>query len=252
MKDLKGAEGVDVVMMESVPALVDAVTVMIDERLEQGVDCLGLATGRSMVPIYQRMVSESAHRARDWNRITTINLDEYCGLGPHDPGSFAHFMWEHLFGPLRWRAPHYFLNGLAPNLADECRRFDKILDTHARTLQILGIGNNGHLGFNEPGTGRSMRTHRVTLSDITRQQNGPSFSGVLPSEALTMGLADILHAREIILVAMGVEKAQAVCDAVLGPVSPSCPASLLQEHPRATLFLDPQAAQNLPGEWQVG
>lgn len=216
------------------------------EALLAGARVLGLATGQTMVGVYAALVErvrETRLRTETW---TTFNLDEYVGIGPDHPGSFHYFMATHLFGPLGLTPDQtHLLNGLAPDLDEECRRFERSVMNSPPDLQILGIGQNGHIGFNEPGTPWDSGTHRVTLTPATIAQNAPDFPGTMPREALTMGIGTILSARAIIVVATGAAKATAVYQAILQEPSIEVPASALRLHPHVRVVLDAAAGERL-------
>lgn len=213
------------------------------DAVKAGARVLGLATGQTMIGVYRALVTkvrESGVATAAWK---TFNLDEYVGIGPDHPGSFHHFMVAHLFGPLGL-APEqtHLLNGLAPRLEEECRRFERAVMESPPDIQLLGIGRNGHIGFNEPGTPWDSGTHRVTLTPATIAQNAPDFPGAMPREALTMGIGTILTARTVIVVATGEPKAQAVYQAILENPTIAVPASALRLHPDVRWVLDAAAA----------
>lgn len=212
---------------------------------------LGLATGETPIGTYRYLAQIARAEGISFSRVRTFNLDEYYGLGPSHPQSFRRFMEEHLFSRVDLTsAGIHFLDGLAPDPGAECRRYEEaIARAGGIDLQLLGIGRNGHIGFNEPGASLDSRTRLVRLSGETRAANSRFFPdpGGVPRLALTMGVATILEAREVILLATGPEKAEAVARAVLGPVSRDLPASALKLHPRTHFILDRPAAAGLPG-----
>lgn len=210
---------------------------------------LGLPTGRTPIALYEELVQLTAARGLDWSGITTFNLDEFVGLPETDPGSYRQFMERHLFGHLNLRPEGInFLNGMA-DPAEECRRYEEaIAGAGGIDIQIAGIGTNGHIGFNEPGPELQSRTHRVRLTRETRHSNAELFGGDpgrVPSEALSMGMATILQARAIILLANGHSKARCVARTVKGPLTTELPASFLQLHHEADIILDTAAAAEL-------
>jgi glucosamine-6-phosphate deaminase len=212
---------------------------------------LGLPTGRTPIRLYDELARGSAGLV-SWAGVTTFNLDEFVGIPASHPSSYRQFMEQHLFRHVD-AAPERlnFLNGTAPDLDAECRRYEAAIDRAGGIdLQILGIGTNGHIGFNEPGPELAARTHRVTLTHETRVSNAGLFSGnvdEVPTEALSMGMATILHARRIVLVATGGRKAGCVEQTVNGPLTTALPASFLQLHPDAEVMVDRDAAARL--EW---
>lgn len=211
---------------------------------------LGLASGRTPVDGYAEMQRLHAAGAMDWSRAATFNLDEFAGIDASHPGSFRTFMEDHLFRGVNLRPGRiHFLNGAAADLDAECERYERDIETVGGIdLQILGIGSNGHVGFNEPGDDLPVRTHRVRLMDSTRRDNAALFGGdpsKVPTEALSMGMGTILHARRIVLVATGEKKAECIRRTVSGRITTRVPASMLQVHPEVELLLDTAAAARL-------
>ena len=211
---------------------------------------LGLSAGRTPVDAYAELKRLHAAGEGDWSRASTFNLDEFVGIDERHPGSFRQFMQQHLFDGINLDPSRiHFLNGATRDLEAECSRYeDAIRSSGGIDLQILGIGSNGHIGFNEPGDGLVARTHRVTLLESTRADNAALFGdnpAHVPKEALSMGIGTILHARRIVLIATGSRKAACVADAVNGPVTTRVPASMLQLHSNVEVLLDPEAAANL-------
>jgi glucosamine-6-phosphate deaminase len=186
----------------------------------------------------------------DFSRVTTFNLDEFAGVQASHPGSFRTFMQQHLFDHVNLAPDRiHCLNGAAGDLDAECERYEAaIADAGGLGLQILGIGANGHIGFNEPGDELTAATHRVTLAESTRRDNAALFGDnyeSVPREALSMGMGTILKADEIVLIATGERKAQCIERTVRGPVTTRLPASFLQLHPRTEMYLDRAAASKL-------
>jgi glucosamine-6-phosphate deaminase len=213
---------------------------------------LGLPTGRTPIPLYRQLIALYKTGEIDLSGVTTFNLDEFVGVKPDDGGSYRTFMREQLFAHVNIRAERtHVLNGAATDLEAECARFERAIEeTGGIDLQILGIGTNGHIGFNEPSRELQARTHKVTLHESSRRANLALFGndrGRVPTEALSMGMATILHAREIVLLAMGKSKARCIERVVNGPVTTRLPASFLQLHRRVELVLDEGAAAGLAG-----
>ena len=211
---------------------------------------LGLPTGQTALPVYGALVR--LHRAgrADFSQVHTVNLDEFIGLGPADPRSFRVFMEQHLFRHVNIPVEHvHFLAGDARNTGRECALYERLIaGLGGIDLQLLGVGRNGHIGFNEPSHDLQLRTHRVRLRMDTRRANAESFGGKVarvPREALSMGMATILQARSIVLVALGRLKAPAVASAFSGTISTDKPVSFLQLHPCVTVIADRAAAANL-------
>jgi len=203
----------------------------------------GLPTGRTPIRLYHELGTIHA----DFSRATTFNLDEFLGIGPEHPGSYHAFMRHHLFSRVNL-APEriHVLHGAAPDPEGECARYEAaIADAGGIDLQLLGIGTNGHIGFNEPARELAARTHRVTLKESTRRSNAALFggdAGKVPKEALSMGMGTILHARRIVLIATGKSKARCIDLVVNGPITTKMPASFLQVHSTVELMLDEAAA----------
>lgn len=210
---------------------------------------LGLATGGTMVPLYAELVARNRAGSLSLARATTFNLDEYVGLAPDHPGSCHRFMAEVLFDPTDMRASHAHLpHGDALDPKVEAQAFQARIDAAGGIdLQLLGLGQNGHIGFNEPTSSLGSRTRIKTLTVSTRCANRQYFEieADVPRYAITMGIATILEARAIVLLATGSAKAAAASAMIEGPLSAVCPASALQLHPRATVVLDAGAASAL-------
>lgn len=212
----------------------------------------GLATGRTPIALYEELARLTAARGLDWSQATTFNLDEFVGVSHQDPGSYRRFMDEHLFRHTNLRPENInFLRGTA-NPKEECQRYEgAIAQAGGIDIQILGIGTNGHIGFNEPGPRLEARTHLVTLKPESRRSNAALFGGQLdrvPAEALSMGMATILQARSLILLAHGETKAGCIAAVVHGPLTTELPASFLQLHHDVDLILDTAAAGALAAE----
>jgi glucosamine-6-phosphate deaminase len=211
---------------------------------------LGLPTGKTPVALYHELASLHAHGHADFSQVTTFNLDEFLGIPPSHPGSYRSFMERHLFSRVNIPPEHTnFLDGSAADPEAECARYEKqIADVGWIDLQVLGIGTNGHIGFNEPARVLQSRTHRVVLRPETRRSNASLFGGdpaMVPAEALSMGMATILKARSIVLLATGRTKAGCVEGVVNGPLTTELPASFLQLHHDLNIMLDEAAAERL-------
>lgn len=208
---------------------------------------LGLATGSSPVGVYARLVEMHRKGLVSFAKASSYNLDEYVGLPVDHPQSYRSFMNEHLFNHIdidlaRTHVP----DGNASDPDAECAAYDRMLDENGPVdLQILGIGSNGHIGFNEPDSSLTSGTHVVNLLDETREANARFFDKLddVPRQAVTMGIGSILKARQIVLLVRGQEKAEAIRNAVLGPITTQCPASLLQCHPNVIILVDEGAAK---------
>jgi glucosamine-6-phosphate deaminase len=211
---------------------------------------LGLATGRTPLGVYAELRHLYASGRVDFGHVTTFNLDEFAGLPPSHPSSFRRYMDLKLFDSVNIDPSRiHFLNGVAADLDADCGGYeDAIAHNGGIDLQLLGIGANGHIGFNEPGDELVARTHRVVLHETTRRDNAAPFGGDLsrvPHEALSMGMGTILKAASIVLMASGERKARCIERAVHGPLTTRLPASFLQTHRDVELYLDRGAASLL-------
>lgn len=203
----------------------------------------GLATGHTMLPVYARLRAWFAEGRLSFAACRSFNLDDYCGLAPGDPSSFAAYMRRNLFDHVDMPAANIHF----PDEADPSGYDRLIRNAGGIGLQLLGIGRNGHIGFNEPGADAGARTRIVALTPSTRKANAKDFPpGVaVPTHAVTMGIATILDAHRIVLLATGAAKAESLARAVRGPVGDDCPASHLQRHRDVTVICDRAAAAHL-------
>jgi len=210
---------------------------------------LGLATGSSPTTLYKKMISRQKAGDFSFSQATSFNLDEYVGLAGEHAQSYRHFMNEQLFNHVDIDLSRTFVpNGIADNPNDECKRYEEmIVLAGGIDLQLLGIGINGHIGFNEPLSSLSSRTRVKTLTKSTIEANSRFFGEGerQPTDSMTMGIGTILDARQVVLLATGTHKAQAIKGCVEGPVSASCPASALQLHEHAIVVVDEAAAADL-------
>ncbi|MER6612105.1 glucosamine-6-phosphate deaminase [Streptomyces xantholiticus] len=222
---------------------------IVHQALAEGVRTLGLATGSAPVGVYRELARRHRHEGLGFAGVDAFLLDEYVGLPPAHPQSLAEVirreLAEHVdLDPARLHLP----SGTAPDLFAEARRFERCLtEAGPLGLQILGIGVNGHIGFNEPGSSLASRTRLKTLTDDTRRDNARFFGSIddVPRHVITQGLATIGEASHLVLIATGPHKARAVAAAVEGPLTATCPASVLQLHPHATVVVDELAASRL-------
>jgi glucosamine-6-phosphate deaminase len=211
---------------------------------------LGLPTGRTPLPLYRALRERTRRSFVDWSGVRTFNLDEFAGLGRDDPGSYRAFMQDALFDHVPIDPANIdMLDGRAPDLAGECQRYEQAIDDAGGIdIQILGIGANGHIGFNEPADELHAHTHVATLQRATLEANAMLFGGDpdrVPKRALSMGMGTILAARQIVMIALGEEKSNCVAAMVNDLISTRLPASFLQVHPHATVMLDHAAASKL-------
>lgn len=219
------------------------------ERMKGPAPVIGLATGSTPIAMYRHMVQLHQQGQLDFSHVRSFNLDEYVGLSKDHEQSYAAYMDHHLFNWVNIdRAKIHIPQGDAPDPYAEAQRYDELIKTHGPVdAQVLGIGQNGHIGFNEPGTPFDSRTHVVTLDESTRKANAGPFGSVdaVPTQAITLGIQNILEAKEILLIAKGASKADAVRRALKDDPTVDLPASVLQKHPRVTFFLDQAAASGL-------
>jgi glucosamine-6-phosphate deaminase len=212
---------------------------------------LGLATGGTMESVYQQLVRMHRTEDLDFSLCHTFNLDEYCGLSPDDPNSYRQYMNQHLFSQVNIDLRDTHLpNGMAPDLDAECAAYERLIQKFGGIdLQLLGIGRDGHIGFNEPLSAFRSRTRVKALTPATIEQNEKYFGGTarVPRRALTMGVGTILDARRCVLLATGSDKALIISRAVEGPVTAMISATALQLHPRCTIVVDEAAAAHLQG-----
>ncbi len=211
---------------------------------------LGLATGSTMEPVYAQMLKDIQQAPVDLSQLTTFNLDEYIGLSAQHPQSYNYYMYQHLFNQLNIPAQNVHLpDGLASDIDTACQAYSNAIEAMGGLdLQLLGIGSNGHIGFNEPQTCFNSRTHIVELSEQTRIDNGRFFDdqNEVPTHAITMGIQDILNAKEIILVATGSNKTEIMAQLFASAIDEALPASALKQHKNLTIVLDREAAALLP------
>ena len=209
---------------------------------------LGLATGSSPIGTYQNMAKDHRENGTSYQNVVSVNLDEYVGLTADHDQSYAYFMYENLFKNIDIPLSSTNLpSGSAKDLQAECDRYNKLLETYQQDVQVLGLGSNGHIGFNEPGTPFDSVTHLVDLTESTIKDNSRLFASIdeVPRQALSMGIKNIMNAKSILVVVSGKNKAAAVRGMVKGEVTPDLPASVLQLHPFVSVICDKDAASLL-------
>ena len=243
-------------------AVAQEIADLIRQRAGENRSCvLGLATGSTPVSVYAELVRMHQQDGLSFQNVTTFNLDEYYPMQPTELQSYRRFMQEHLFDHIDIpKSQVHIPDGTLSleKVASYCEAYEKaIADAGGLDMQLLGIGRTGHIGFNEPGSGRDSRTRLITLDRVTRQDAASDFFGeeYVPRRAITMGVGTILAARRVVLVAFGEGKAQIVAEAIEGPVTDTVAASFLQEHPNAEIMLDEAAASRLTrrvAPWLVG
>ncbi|MGO1368136.1 MAG: glucosamine-6-phosphate deaminase [Senegalia sp. (in: firmicutes)] len=210
---------------------------------------LGLATGSTPIGTYKQIINIYNDKLIDFKNITTYNLDEYYDLSEENEQSYRCFMNQNLFNHINIDKKNTFVpNGKAENPEKECKRYDSLVEKSGNIdLQILGIGSNAHIGFNEPDDKFAKGTHLVDLKQETIDANARFFKSKeeVPKKAISMGMKNIMAAKKVILLASGENKAQAIKSTIEGPINPSVPASILQLHPDVTFILDEDAASRL-------
>lgn len=222
---------------------------VVEECLDDNPACvLGLATGSTPVGMYSCLVDDCSKGDISFADVTTFNLDEYCELPPDNDQSYRYFMDDNLFDHIDIKPERTHLPSGIDATEETCLRYDEaIFDAGGIDLQVLGIGHNGHIGFNEPADDFCVGAHLVDLKESTIEANSRFFESIddVPRRAITMGIGTIMKARKILVVANGKGKAQIVKDAFTGPVVPQVPASVLQLHPNVVVVLDKEAASEL-------
>lgn len=206
---------------------------------------LGLATGGTPQGVYQHLIEDYKKNGTSYAQVTSFNLDEYIGLSKDDPNSYYTYMYENLFKHINISLQQTNIpSGMNANLQSECEEYEnKIQQYGGIDLQLLGIGSNGHIGFNEPGTSFQSKTHVVNLTQSTREANARYFTSIeeVPTQAITMGIQSIFKSKEILLLASGKAKQDAMVKLLNGDVTESFPASILKQHPNATIIADEEA-----------
>ena len=214
---------------------------------------LGLPTGATVVDMYRFLCEMYERRELDFSHIVTFNMDEYVGLTPNDPNSYHFYMQEHLFSRVNLQPSNtHILDGLSADLQATCDAYENAIKQAGKIHLFLGgVGRNGHLAFNEPGSSFTSRTRPITLEPSTRQANSRFFNNDVsrvPTQALTVGIGTVLDAEELLFLASGEQKAQAVARLSQGEITPKWPITALKTHANATLLVDEAAASQLTGE----
>ena len=213
---------------------------------------LGLATGSTPIGLYQELIKAYQEGKVDFSNVETFNLDEYYGLAPTHPASYNYFMHNNLFNYINIPENNIHIpSGIPEDVEDYCEKYENMIkEAGGIDLQLLGIGENAHIGFNEPGTQLGATTQLINLADKTIEANSRFFEGKeeVPKKAISMGIKTIMRAKQIVLLATGERKAQAIYNTIKGPVESSVPASVLQLHPDVTIIVDKPAAKLLNAE----
>ncbi len=236
-----------IIVVENYEELSDKAAELFIEVLDAKKDAvIGLATGSTPIGLYNRLAAACEAGRVDFSEVTSVNLDEYYPIAPDNDQSYRYFMNKNLFDKINIKKEKTFVpNGMAKDAEAACKEYEKNIDALGGTdIQILGIGRNGHIGFNEPDAdGLFAETHLTSLTENTIEANSRFFASAdeVPKHALTMGIASVFKARKILIMANGADKADAIKKMVEGPISTMCPASLLCLHPDVTLICDKSA-----------
>lgn len=217
-------------------------------------DCvIGFATGSTPLGLYKELIRMHKEEGLDFSKVVSFNLDEYVGLPPNHPESYHYFMWENLFKHININPSNVHIPmGMAKDIDAFCEWYEqKIIEHGGIDLQILGIGADGHIAFNEPGSSLGSRTRIKTLDEKTRMDNARFFNSMdeVPKYAITMGVGTIMEAKRLLLLANGIKKADAIKATVEGPIMAKYPATIVQLHRYATVIIDKEAASKLEGKY---
>lgn len=252
-----GITDVEVVLVEDYDAVSLAAANVVSEVINSKRNAvLGLATGSTPLGMYKELVARYQSGQLDFSRVTTFNLDEYIGLAATNSQSYHYYMWKNFFSNVNVVAQNVFMpRGDVEDIEAECRRYEHLIACRGPIdVQILGIGTNGHIGFNEPGTPFNSTTHVITLDQETIKANARFFKSQseVPRKAISMGINTILRARKILLLASGKTKADAVARMVEGPITEDLPATALRLHPDVIVIADREAASRLSATCPTG
>lgn len=210
---------------------------------------IGLATGSTPIGLYQNLIKDHQDHQTSYESVITFNLDEYVNLPKEHPESYYSFMHTNLLNHININEENVHIpSGLGEDIQANCNAYEESLNAYEMDIQLLGVGRNGHIGFNEPGTSFDSVTHVVDLDEKTIQDNARFFEGnmdLVPKKAITMGIASIMRAKKILLVANGTNKADAIYELVKGEISTSCPVTVLRDHPCVYVVIDKDAASRL-------
>jgi len=249
-------EAMRVIITKDYDAMSRRAAKFVRELVEKKPDAvIGFATGSTPIGLYKELIKMHKEEGLDFSKIVTFNLDEYIGLPKDHPESYHTFMWENLFKHINVNPSNVHIpDGTVPDVEAYCQWYEeRIKKFGGIDLQILGIGRDGHIGFNEPGSSLGSRTRIKTLARETIEDNARFFDGDIskvPRQAITMGVGTIMEARTLLLLASGKNKAEAVKKTVEGPITAMVPASIMQLHPKAILVLDEEAASLLEREYE--
>lgn len=239
---------IKVVKVDNATEAADKAFEVMKEYIKPG-KVLGLATGSTPLGLYERMVKDHKENGTSYKEIKTFNLDEYVGLPITHPESYYAFMHRNLFDQIDIIEENTHVpSGLGEDLEAQAKHYDEMIDKDPVDIQLLGIGSDGHIAFNEPGTPFDSGTHVTDLAESTIRDNCRFFDNDMskvPTQSVTQGIGTIMKAKNILLIATGANKAQAVKDMIEGPVDEACPASVLQKHPNVIVIVDEAAASML-------
>lgn len=234
-----------IIVVKDYQAMSDLGAEIIANTIKTNPSCtLGLATGSSPIGTYQNLVNACQNKEISFKNVKTYNLDEYCGISRSHPQSYYYFMHDNLFNHVDINEENVHIPMISnTSLEEDCKAYNEMLNNASIDLQLLGIGGNGHIGFNEPGTPFSQETFIVKLTDKTRQDNKRFFNSIneVPTHAITMGISNIMKAKKILMLISGSSKADTVVKLLSGEVTTDFPASILNEHPDVTVIIDQDA-----------
>lgn len=234
-----------VIVVKDYQAMSDLGAEIIANTIKANPSCtLGLATGSSPIGTYQNLVKAYENKEISFKDVKTYNLDEYCGISRSHPQSYYYFMHDNLFNHVDICEENVHIPAISnDNLDEDCKKYNDMLHKANIDLQLLGIGGNGHIGFNEPGTPFTQETFIVELTEKTRQDNKRFFQSIdeVPTHAITMGIQNIMQAKKILMLISGMSKADTVVKLLSGDITPDFPASVLQNHPDVTIIIDQDA-----------
>lgn len=243
-----------VIIKENYQELSNEAAKQVASLIRKKPDCvIGFATGSTPLGLYKELIRMHKAEGLDFSKVVSFNLDEYVGLSPAHPESYHYFMWENLFKHININPSNVYIPmGMAEDIDAFCEWYEeKIIEHGGIDLQILGIGSNGHIAFNEPGSSLGSRTRIKTLKENTRLDNSRFFNSIdeVPKYAITMGVGTIMEAKRLLLLANGINKAEAIKQTVEGPIMAKYPATILQLHRYATVIVDKEAASKLEGKY---
>lgn len=234
-----------VIVVKDYQAMSDLAAKIIANTIKTNPSCtLGLATGSSPIGTYQNLVKDVKAGEISFKDVKTYNLDEYCGISRSHPQSYYYFMHDNLFNHVDIDEANVHIPAVSnDHLEEDCKTYNDMLHNATIDLQLLGIGGNGHIGFNEPGTSFEQETFIVKLTDKTRQDNKRFFNSIdeVPTHAITMGIKNIMQAKRILMLISGVNKADTVVKLLSGNITTDFPASVLNNHPDVTVIIDQDA-----------